>query len=98
MKQPTYDELYGISLEDYYNYLDEHINWKLGADVVVPQIVKCEIEMLQANYNKYASMNHQLNDKELFLAKQIRELRDKKKKHYKRLMQWQKQKVTTQTL
>jgi len=98
MKQPTYDELYGVSLDEYYDYLDEHINWRLGADVVVPQIVKCEIEMLQKNYDKYALRNHELDDNELYLAKQIRNLRDKKKKHYKRLLQWQRQKAITKTL
>lgn len=88
MRQPTYDELYGVNLDEYYEYLDKNANWEEGASTVIPQIVEAEIEMLEANYKKYAQRNHLLDDHELWLAGRIANLRNKKKKHLKRLLQW----------
>ena len=84
----SYDELYGVSLTEYYDYLDKHIEWTTASDVI-PQIVKCEIEMLEHNYKEnFAKRNIELNEYEQQLAIAIQKLLDKKRKHLKRLLNW----------
>jgi predicted RNA methylase len=89
----NYDELYGVPLDEYYKILNERIDFCKGAEEVVPAKVRAEIDILQKNYDRYASRNHQLTDKELELVLNIRKLINKKKKHYERLMKWRKRRA-----
>jgi hypothetical protein len=81
MRQPTYDELYGVDLGEYlkfHNKTKEQLLKEIATD----------IEILQRNYDKYAIRNYELTDEELFLVSKIRNLIEKKRKHYKRIEKW----------
>ncbi len=89
MMKPTYEELYGVDLDTYYNVLDQSVDFSKSAKEIIPQIVSAEANMLHQNYIKnYANRNHELNDREEYLASQIQKLKDKKIKHLKRLREW----------
>jgi len=70
----NYKTLYGVSLTEYCVY--HNITIKELKDRI-----KKDIELLEINYKKYASRNAKLNDNELFIAMDIRNLLDKKRQH-----------------
>jgi len=71
-----YKILYGVSLSGYCSYhnitLDE-----------LKERIKKDIELLEINYQKYASRNKELDDEELFIAMSIKSLLDRKREHLK---------------
>lgn len=90
MKQFSYDELFNMQLDEYYDYLDSKIDWskiKSSRDIL-PILTEIDAEILNKSYQKLAQRNHELNDFELRLAVARLNLRDKKLKHLKRLKKW----------
>ena len=81
MKQPTYEELYGCTLDEYAAYHGTTIEQMM-------EKTQNDIRLLEINYQRYAQRNHELNDRELFVAMQIKKLIKKKEAHLNRLRKW----------
>jgi len=73
------DELYGVNLETYLKRVNK-TKQKLIDEL------SAEIKMLDESYQKLASRNQDLSDKELELAVAIKTLYTKKKKHRERIL------------
>jgi hypothetical protein len=78
----TYDELYGINLDEYCEYHD------ITIDGLVEK-VKRDIELLKKNLHKIVRIEGKLLDSRV---DRISDLIDKKEKHLKRLKEWGKSK------
>ncbi|WP_041353971.1 hypothetical protein [Nitratiruptor sp. SB155-2] len=86
---PTLDELYGKSLDEYFERLDSETDWERVAKeksrYFVPAKNEIEIRMLQEAYDELAAKNTKLNDYELMLAIKRKQEIIKKRKHLERL-------------
>ncbi|BCD59583.1 MULTISPECIES: hypothetical protein [unclassified Nitratiruptor] len=91
---PTLDELYGKSLDEYFERLDSEIDWERVAKeksrYFVPAKNEIEIKMLQEAYDELAAKNEELNEYGLQLAINRRQAIVKKRKHLERLKKWNK--------
>jgi len=76
-----YDIIYGVDLGEYLRFHNK------SKEKLIEEI-ETDIEILQENYQKYAQRNRNLNDDELSIIYNIRNLIEKKRKHLERIKRW----------